>query len=197
MPEDKIAARVEEQGAEGFLVRSPAVGVIDAVPKLGIYLNAMESFLCLKVLGRRHPVLLPRGVQGRVVEQLVEGRCVAVQYNQPLVRLKAGADLSEEERKKASAEAAGPGLGDLIAVKAPTDGIFYRRATPDSPAYVEAGAAVARGTVLGLVEVMKSFNQIVYGGTGLPDRGTVAQILVEDAAEVKFGQPLFTIKPAS
>ena len=197
MAEDNFAARVEEQGGEGFLVCSPAVGVVDAVPKLGLYLNAMESFMSLRVLGRCHPVLLPRGVQGRVVEQLVEGRCVAVQYNQPLVRLKAGADMSEEERQKATAGTAGPGLGDLIAVRAPTDGIFYRRPTPDSPAYVEAGQAVARGTVLGLGEVMKSFNQIVYGGTGLPERGTVASILVEDAAEVKFGQPLFTIKPAS
>ena len=52
------------------------------------------------------------------------------------------------------------------------------------------------GTVLGLVEVMKCFNQITYGGPDLPARGTVAQILAEDAAEVQFGQALFRVKPA-
>ena len=52
------------------------------------------------------------------------------------------------------------------------------------------------GTVLGLVEVMKSFNQIAYGGPGLPERGTVAKVLVQDAAEVTYGQTLFLIRPA-
>ena len=46
-----------------------------------------------------------------------------------------------------------------------------------------------------MVEVMKCFNQITYGGPGLPESGQVTGILVEDAAEVRFGQPLFRIKP--
>jgi biotin carboxyl carrier protein len=197
MAEQKIAARVEERGAEGFMVRSPAVGIVDAVPNVGIYLNAMEGFLTLRVLGRRHLVLLPRGVQGRVVEQFVEGRSVAVEHNQPLLLLRTGLDGAAEDRDRVAAArgAAAGGEGDLITVTAPSDGIFYRRPTPQSPPYVEAGQAVARGTVLGLVEVMKSFNQILYGGPGLPERGTVAGVLVENAVEVKFGQPLFRIKP--
>jgi acetyl-CoA carboxylase biotin carboxyl carrier protein len=195
MADDKIAARVEEQQGGGFLIRSPAVGMVDEVPGMGIYLNAMKCFVGLKVLGRRHCVLLPRGVQGRVVELMVEGRNVAVEYDQPLLRLKVGAESAEDARPQGGPGQAAQADRDLIAVRAPTDGIFYRRPTPDSPNYVEEGQAVARGSVLGLVEVMKSFNQIVYGGPGLPERGAVARVLVEDAAEVRFGQPLFTIKP--
>jgi biotin carboxyl carrier protein len=196
MAEQKIAARVEELGGEGFVVRSPAVGIVDAVPQVGIYLNAMEGFLTLRVLGRRNLVLLPRGVQGRVVEQYVEGRWIAVEHNQPLLRLRVGLEATTDEREHgpATAGARPGGEADLITVPAPSDGIFYRRPTPESPAYVEAGQAVARGAVLGLVEVMKSFNQILYGGPGLPERGTVAKVLAEDAVEVKFGQPLFLIK---
>ncbi len=52
-------------------------------------------------------------------------------------------------------------------------------------------------SVLGLVEIMKCFNQITYGGAGLPDRGQVAEILAEDTAEVQFGQVLFRIKPTA
>ena len=61
--------------------------------------------------------------------------------------------------------------------------------------FVDVGARVVAGTVLGLVEVMKCFNQITYGGPGLPEDGIVSRVLVEDAAEVHFGQPLFHIRP--
>jgi biotin carboxyl carrier protein len=197
MAEQKIAARVDELEGESYLVRSPAVGVVEAVPDTGIYLNSMEGFLTLRVLGRRQIVLLPRGVEGRVVEQLVEGRWVPVEYNQPLLRLRAGHEASDEERAgRTTGGAAEAGLDrDLIAVLSPTDGIFHRQATPESPPFVEEGTAVAHGTVLGLVEVMKCFNRIVYGGRGLPERGVVARVLAANAVEVKYGQPLFMIRP--
>lgn len=195
MAELKIAARIEEGEGGTFLVRSPAVGVVDAMPREGLYLNAMEGFLGLRVLGRRHVVLLPRGVQGRIAERFVEGWSVPVEYNQPLLRLRVGVDAGEAERERTAGAGGAAGASDLIAVPAPSDGIFYRRPGPDSPCYVEVGQSIARGAVLGLVEVMKSFNQILYGGPGLPERGQVAAILVEDSCEVKFGQPLFRIKP--
>jgi hypothetical protein len=138
-------------------------GVVDGVPGVGIYVNAMEGFMTLGSLGRRNLVLLPRGVQGRVAEELVGGRNVAVEYNQPLLRLRAGLDVAELEleRERAAGTGAARGESDLIAVPSPSDGIFYRKPGPDSPCYVEVGGAVSRGTVLGLVEVMKSFNQIL------------------------------------
>jgi acetyl-CoA carboxylase biotin carboxyl carrier protein len=194
MAELKIAARIEEGEGQSFLIRSPSVGVVDAMPALGLYLNPMEGFLALRILGRRHLVLLPRGVQGRVSERFVEGSSVPVEYNQPLLRLRAGLEASEAERERIGAST-GAGATDLIAVPSPSDGIFYRRPGPESPSYVEVGQSIGRGAVLGLVEVMKSFNQILYGGPGLPERGVVAAILVEDSCEVKFGQPLFRIKP--
>jgi biotin carboxyl carrier protein len=50
--------------------------------------------------------------------------------------------------------------------------------------------------VLGLVEVMKCFNQIVYGtDDASPDRGTIHRILAADASEVKYDQVLFVVKP--
>ena len=191
MAEDRIAARVEESD-QGTIVRSPAVGVLDCVPAAGLFLNALESFVTIRVLGRRHPVFLPRGVQGRVVDPLVEGKSVAVEYGQPLFRLEAGAELAASERAKAAGAQAN-GRADQIAIRSPSDGIFYRKATPDSPPYVEAGQTVSRGTVLGLVEVMKSFNQVTYGSPDLPERAAIVEVLVENGAEVKFGQQLFTV----
>ena len=195
MSELKLVARVDELSGDGggYLIRAPSVGTVDSVPAVGLFLTAMSPFLTLRVLGLRHALLLPRGVQGRVAEQLVSGKHVAVEHNQPLLRLRAGLEVTEEERRQAAATARVE--ADLIPVPSPSDGIFYCRPSPESAAYVEVGRPVSKGSVLGLVEVMKSFNQIVYGSPGLPERGTVASVLVEDAAEVRFGQPLFMIRP--
>ena len=195
MADNQIVARVEEQDDGTFLVRSPGVGVVDAVPNQGIYLNPMECFLRLKVLNGWQQVLLPHNVKGWIAERFVEDTHHPVEYNQPLVRLTAGMD-APGERLGAVGEQGGE-LQDqgLIKVSAPSEGIFYRRPGPDSPSYVELGDEVITGTVLGLVEVMKSFNQILYGGPGFPERGTVARIGAEDSAEVQFDQMLFLIKP--
>ena len=81
-------------------------------------------------------------------------------------------------------------------MRTPSQGVFYRRPSPDSPPYVDEGSPVVPGTILGVVEVMKCFNQITYGGAEVPARGTVARILVADACEVGFGQALMLVKPA-
>jgi biotin carboxyl carrier protein len=54
---------------------------------------------------------------------------------------------------------------------------------------VERGATVAAGAVIGIVEVMKQFNQIET-----PTGGVVAEILVEDGEPVEAGQPLLRIE---
>ena len=58
------------------------------------------------------------------------------------------------------------------------------------------GMRVTVGTVVGLVEVMKCFSQISYGGPGLPERGTVVKALIDESAEVRFGQTLLLVKPS-
>ncbi|MBN2358206.1 MAG: hypothetical protein JXR83_02055 [Deltaproteobacteria bacterium] len=194
--DNKLVARFDEDRQErSFIVRSPAVGVLDRAPALGAFQNPLAGFAALTVLGRQQVLVLPHNVSGRVVEQLVTGMNVPVEYNQPLFRLEVDA---EEYARIQSARQRGllaQTPDGLIAVPSPSDGIFYRRASQDSPPYVEVGDPVSRGSVLGLVEVMKCFNQIVYGGPGLPDRGTVVSVRADDASEVKFGEPLFHVKP--
>jgi len=198
----ELIARVDRDASDDttFTVRSPAVGVADGVPADGEYLNPLEGFLSLTVMNRRYVVRLPRDVQGRVIERFIDDTYTPVGYDQPLFRLSQTAESEAHGAANAAGRQAGQldseGGADLIVVAAPSEGVFYRRPGPDSPAYVEEGAEVTAGTVLGLVEVMKSFNQITYGAPGLPDRGIVVRILAEDAAEVAFGQRLFLIRPA-
>jgi acetyl-CoA carboxylase biotin carboxyl carrier protein len=195
MPTFRLVAKVDSEAEDSFLVRAPAVGMADGVPAEGVYLNPSEGFLTLTILNRRYVVQLPRNVQGMVTERFIEDTWTAVDYGQPLLRLSLARDLAVGRAAADHGGGQAQGTEDLIAVPAPSDGVFYRKASPDAPPYVREGSEVTTGTVLGLVEVMKSFNQIAYGGAGLPERGRVERILAEDAAEVAYGQTLFLVRP--
>jgi acetyl-CoA carboxylase biotin carboxyl carrier protein len=195
-----LIARADHEGStdETFLVRSPGVGVVDGIPGAGVHLNPAGAFMTMTILGRRHGVELPPRVQGMVVERFGPPGPVAVGFNQPLLRLSpATGPRAPETAGRAPGAAPAEGIAaDLVPVRAPSEGVFYSRPSPDSAPYVEVGSPVETGTVVGLVEVMKCFNHIAYGGPDLPARGTVERILAADAAEVTFGQVLFLIRPA-
>ena len=88
---------------------------------------------------------------------------------------------------KADAKAADkPG----VLVNSPFVGTFYRAPSPDSPPFVEVGQKVKKGQTLCIVEAMKLMNEIESESDG-----TVAEILVQNATPVEFGEPLFRIVP--
>jgi acetyl-CoA carboxylase biotin carboxyl carrier protein len=76
-------------------------------------------------------------------------------------------------------------------VTSPFVGTFYRAPSPDSPPYVDVGTRVKKGQVLCIVEAMKLMNEIEA-----EIEGAVAEVLVQNATPVEFGQPLFRIEPA-
>ena len=80
---------------------------------------------------------------------------------------------------------------DLIVIKSPMVGTFYRAPAPDADSFVAEGDKVSRGEVLCIIEAMKIMNEIES-----EHAGTVAKIHVENAAPVEYGQPLFSFKPA-
>jgi biotin carboxyl carrier protein len=53
---------------------------------------------------------------------------------------------------------------------------------------------VKTGQAVGLIEVMKTFNPIAYGGLGLPDEAEIVEVLAADGQEVRAGQALFVVK---
>ncbi len=91
----------------------------------------------------------------------------------------------------ASAPAAAPVADNLITVKSPMIGTFYRRASPDKPLLAEEGTEVSPGKVVCIIEAMKLFNEIES-----EVKGTIVKVLVEDASPVEYDQPLFLVQPA-
>ncbi len=91
----------------------------------------------------------------------------------------------------ASAPAAAPAADNLITIKSPMIGTFYRRASPDKPLLAEEGTEVSAGKVVCIIEAMKLFNEIES-----EIKGTIVKVLVEDASPVEYDQPLFLVQPA-
>jgi len=91
----------------------------------------------------------------------------------------------------AAIPAAVPVADNLITIKSPMIGTFYRRAAPDKPLMAEEGMEVTPGKVVCIIEAMKLFNEIES-----EIKGTVVKVLVEDASPVEYDQPLFLVQPA-
>jgi len=77
-----------------------------------------------------------------------------------------------------------------VVVRSPMIGTFYRASAPSARPFVAVGQAVKPDDIVGIIEVMKLMNSIPADV-----HGTVAQILVDDAATVEAGQPLIVIQP--
>jgi acetyl-CoA carboxylase biotin carboxyl carrier protein len=77
-----------------------------------------------------------------------------------------------------------------VIVTSPFVGTFYRAPSPESQPFVELGAKVKKGQTLCIVEAMKLMNEIEA-----ETDGTVAEILVQNATPVEFGEALFRIVP--
>ena len=78
-----------------------------------------------------------------------------------------------------------------ITIKSPIIGTFYRKPSPDKPAFVEVGDTISEGDVLCVIEAMKLFNDIESEVSG-----KVVKVLVDDSSPVEFDQPLFLVDPS-
>ena len=87
--------------------------------------------------------------------------------------------------------AAAPVESNLLTIKSPMIGTFYRRPSPDKPLLAEEGTEVNPGKVVCIIEAMKLFNEIES-----EIKGTIVKVLVEDASPVEYDQPLFLVQPA-
>lgn len=79
---------------------------------------------------------------------------------------------------------------NLVPVKSPIVGTFYRSSSPDKPPYVKVGDTIEVGSVVCIVEAMKLFNEIESEVSG-----KIVKVLVEDATPVEYDQVLFLVDP--
>jgi acetyl-CoA carboxylase biotin carboxyl carrier protein len=85
-----------------------------------------------------------------------------------------------------------PAVADnLITIKSPMIGTFYRSSAPDKPLFVNVGDEVKPGKAVCIIEAMKTFNEIESEVSG-----KIVKVLVDNASPVDYDQPLFLVDPA-
>jgi len=90
----------------------------------------------------------------------------------------------------AGGTAPAPAASNLIEIKSPMVGTYYRAPEPGADPYVKPGSRVSVGQTLCIIEAMKIMNEIESEISGV-----VRDVLVEDAQPVEFGQVLFRVEP--
>lgn len=91
----------------------------------------------------------------------------------------------------APAAAPAPKADNLVTIKSPMIGTFYRQSGPGKPIFVNVGDEVAPGKVVCIIEAMKLFNEIESEVSG-----KIVKVLVDDASPVEYDQPLFLVDPS-
>ena len=79
---------------------------------------------------------------------------------------------------------------DLVYIKSPIVGTFYKASSPTSEPFVSVGDFVEKGSVVCIIEAMKLMNEIES-----EIAGEVVSILVENGQPVEYGERLFAIRP--
>jgi acetyl-CoA carboxylase biotin carboxyl carrier protein len=110
---------------------------------------------------------------------------------QPMMAAPQQASAAPQAGAPAAPKAASAGGDNLITIKSPMIGTFYRKSSPDKPSLVEVGDEVAPGKVVCIIEAMKLFNEIESEVSG-----KIVKVLVDDASPVEYDQPLFLVEPA-
>jgi acetyl-CoA carboxylase biotin carboxyl carrier protein len=101
------------------------------------------------------------------------------------------ASLPAPDEKKTAAASEPAEKKNLMTVKSPMVGTFYRSPGPDKPSYIEEGDVVKQGQILCIIEAMKLMNEIES-----PYDGKLVSVLVKNAQPVEYDEPLFLIEVA-
>ena len=159
-----------EMGDVKICIKSPPKGKINLESQTGLFTG-------------QQPV-----VQQPVVQQPV--------LQQPIVPIPQPTETNSSNQKETAPETPveitndsdSLSSGNHEVIKSPIIGTFYRKPSPEKDPFVSVGDKVETGSVVGIVEAMKLFNEIESEISG-----TIIKVLVEDMSPVEYDQPLFLV----
>lgn len=173
---------------------APSVGIFAPSVAEGTLVAPGQVIGSLEVLGVRTDLAVPEGIVGRVTLRAGGGRSrVPVQYGEALLTISTSSIASvsaDASRKTVQREGA-------LSFVAPMSGRFYGRPSPREAPFVTTGDTVQHGQTIGLLEVMKTFNRLVYKGDSLPQQAVVEQIVPEDGDDVVRGDPILMLRSST
>ena len=185
-----VKSRATEDGVE---LLAPTHGIWREAPASGEPIAPGGRIGVLEVLGVLHELHAPADVEGVVEADAPPVGERPVAYGDVLVRLTAQSTTTRAKPTAAGTSATST-TGKLV-YRAPLSGRYYARPSPDKPPFVQPGDEVGPGQTIALLEVMKTFNRLTYGGAALPERARVLALLVRDEDDVDAGTPILELEP--
>ncbi len=172
-----LVGRFRPSLSKGQLVMpGAAIGTIDVLGVITILRAPKEAFgSVLAVAGGGELVNVAVGYGDRLYGIDPEGTPKAV--------IAGGAAVSAEKS------------GGALAYRAPSSGRYYGRSSPDAAPFVAVGATLQQGDTVALLEVMKTFTRLTYGGEGMPATARVTRIVPKDGDDVEAGDPIVELAP--
>ena len=195
-----MRAGASADGADTLVLASPLPARFRTAVAIGDVVHGGSHLGELEVLGQLHRVVAPDGAAG-VVTALADaslarapvefggGMLVAID---PAAQRGRGRD-SPRARPATPPRATPPPA--LVFLRADERPLHYgRKARRQASAFVSVGTELRGGRdKIGLLEVMKTFHRVTYGGADLPPRARVRELLVGEGADVNAGDPLIAL----
>lgn len=194
-PESTARATTREDGKT--VLRSPGVGLWRGAPELGAVVVPGQSLGELETLGVITLLRAPATAVGLVVDVLGAREGLArraVQHGDALLVL----DPSSAANALGAAATVGAGAAatsGALVFRTPSSGRYYGKPGPGKEPFVRVGDVIAVGQAVALLEVMKTFNRLQYGGEGLPQRARVKAIVPADESDLAPGDVLLELEP--
>jgi acetyl-CoA carboxylase biotin carboxyl carrier protein len=176
-------------------VRAPAVGLWRDAPPAGSLVRPGDSIGRLEVLGVMHRLIAPAQAHGIASVPAHQGELARrpLQHGQVMLVLDPEAVLGVAAADTAAGAVTGAAEQGRV-FRAPTSGRFYGRPAPDRPPFVQPGDEITVGQTVCLIEVMKTFIRVAYGGAGLPERARVGAVRPTDDAELAAGDVILILE---
>lgn len=109
----------------------------------------------------------------------------------PITTLESTVPHPATQQQTTTAPFTGTQVADnLITIKSPMIGTFYRASGPNKDPFVKVGDSISIGTVLCVIEAMKLFNEIESEISG-----TIIKVIAEDGKSIEYDQPMFLVQP--
>ncbi len=179
---------------EGFTVHSPLVGMAQNFPSEGTLLAPGSLIGRIQVISRLYNIYLPGNISGRVGKLSTRDKVRALDYQEKIFDLSPLGSIEESDASVGEVSLSSKASDGCYEIKSPTDGMFYEKPSPDAAPYIQEGMVISQGKIVGLVEVMKTFNQIFFDDAYAPKKAKVVEICVGDATEITSGQTLFRLE---
>ena len=187
----RLVLRARSGSGKARDLLAPSVGVFAPLVSAGELVAPGQRIGSLEVLGVRTELVVPDGIVGRVTRRAGGGRMrVPVQYGEALLTISSdalGPVSADASRETAHREGA-------LAFLAPMSGRFYSRPSPGEPPFITTGDTVQHGQTIGLLEVMKTFNRLVYKGDSVPEHAIIERIVPNDGDDVVRGDVILALR---